>query len=363
MKSFKSKFLVLLVFLAACKPDHALIAPEVKPLLEGVYASGFVVSMNEYQVIAQAEGYLKEKLVKEGDSVKIGQSLFILESVQQQSRNKLAQENYGVALKNYQEDSPVLNELKSVVESAKSKLAYDSLNYVRYGNLIKNNATSRAEFDRMKLLYENSKNEYRLQQSRYEKALNQVYIEFQNARSQQQIAQDESERYIVRSQVNGKVFNTMKEKGELVRRNEAVAVVGSTEFYLQLSVDELDIQRVKAGQEILVKIDAYPGKIFGAHVNQVYPMVNQQQQSLRVDAYFDEPLPGGFSGLAVEANIVIRKKENALVIPKSALLVGDTVELNTDDGVKKVKVITGIKTLDEVEIVEGIDVESKIIDQ
>lgn len=361
MKFFKNKLLVLLVLLAACKPDHTLIIPEVKPLLEGVYASGFVVSMNEYQVIAQAEGYLKEKLVKEGDSVKIGEPLFILESAQQQSRKTLAQENYGVALKNYQEDSPVLNELKSVVESAKSKLAYDSLNYVRYGNLLRSNATSRAEFDRMKLLYENSKNEYRLQQSRYEKALNQVYIEFQNARSQQQIAQDESERYIVRSQVNGKVFSTMKEKGELVRRNEAVAVVGSNEFYLQLSVDELDIQRVTAGQEVLVKIDAYPDKIFKAHVNQVFPMVNPQQQSLRVDAYFDEPLPGGFSGLAVEANIVIRKKENALVIPKSALLNGDTVQLKTDEGVKKVKVITGIKTLDEVEIMEGIDAESKII--
>lgn len=363
MNSFTYAFLVLLVTLAACKPDHALITPEVKPLLEGVYASGFVVSRNEYQVIAQAEGYLKEKLVKEGDSVRIGEPLFVLESVQQQSRKKLAQENYSVALKNYQEDSPVLNELKSAVESARSKLAYDSLNYVRYGNLLRSNATSRAEFDRMELLYKNSKNEYRLQQSRYEKARNQVYIEFQNARSQQQIAQDESERYIVRSQVNGKVFSTMKEKGELVRRNETVAVVGSNEFYLQLSVDELDVQRVKAGQEVLVKIDAYPGEIFKAYVNQVYPMVNPQQQSLRVDAYFDEALPGGFSGLAVEANIVIRRKDHALVIPKSALLNGDTVQLKTGEGVRKVKVITGIKTLDEVEIMEGIDAESKLIDQ
>jgi HlyD family secretion protein len=170
------------------------------------------------------------------------------------------------------------------------------------------------------------------------------------------IASDESGRYIVRSDVDGIVLMTAKDKGELIRRNEVIGVVGkSNTFYFQLNVDELDVQRVKQGQDVLVKIDAYPGKTFKATVTKVYPMVDRRQQAVRVDAELKEPLPGAFSGLALEANIIIRRKENAIVIPKSKLLPGDTVLIQTDDGAKKIKVSKGIETLDEVEITEGLD--------
>lgn len=324
--------------------------------MEAVYASGFVVAKDEYEVFSQAEGYLSEKLVNDGEDVKQGDPLFIIEADQQSSRYTLAKKNYEMATRNISKNSPVLEELKASIETSKTKMQFDSLNFVRYTNLLKSNATTRSEFDRNKLLYDNSRNEYSLQKSRYEKTKDQLYIELQNAKSQLQIAGDESGRTIVRSQVDGKVFKTMKEKGELVRRNEAVAIVGKDDvFYLQLSVDELDVQRVKVGQHVLVKIDAYPNKIFKAIVTKIYPMINKQLQSIRVDADLEEPLPGGFSGLALEANIVVRQKENALVIPKTALLPGDSVNMKTPDGIKKVKVTTGIQTMDEIEITDGLD--------
>jgi HlyD family secretion protein len=132
-------------------------------------------------------------------------------------------------------------------------------------------------------------------------------------------------------------------------------------FYLQLSIDELDIQRIQKDQRVVVKIDAFPDKIFEASITKVYPMVNLQQQSLRADATLRDSLPGAFSGLAVEANIIIREKENALVIPKTALFPGDSVYIKTDAGKQKVKVKTGIETLDEIEIIEGLNAEQKLL--
>jgi HlyD family secretion protein len=357
------RFLILLSTLFSCGNNHNVITPEVKPLLEGVYASGYVVSENEYQVIAQVEGYLVEAVVKEGDSINAGDILFKIESEQQAARNKAAQEAYGIALKNYQEGSPVLNELKSLVSAAKTKLSYDSVNFIRYDNLLKSNATSKAEYDRAKLMYENSRNDFALQNSRYQKALNQVLLEYQNAKSQWQIAQNESGKYAVRSDVTGIVYRINKERGELVRRSEVLAVVGGSSYYLQLSIDELDIQRVAVGQQVLVKIDAYPDQVFNAQVAKIYPMVNQQQQSIRVDAVLVDKLPGAFTGLAVEANIIIRKKDKALVIPKSILLKGDSLQILTESGIKKVKVETGVKTFDEVEIVSGITEQTEIVKQ
>jgi HlyD family secretion protein len=356
--------IVLIVSATACQRNQDIIKPERKSLMEAIYASGFVVARDEYQVFAQAEGYLSAKLVMDGDTVRQGDPLFIIEADQQSARYRIARENYDMALSNYSKGSPIVRELMAAVDVARTKMQFDSLNFVRYSNLLKSNATTRADYDRMKLQFDNSKNEFALQQSRLDKTRNQLYIDLQNAKNQLQIAGDESGRYTVRSQISGRVFKTMKERGELVRRNEAIAIIGmDNAFYLQLSVDELDVQRLKTGQEVLAKIDAYPGEIFHGRVTKIYPMINKQQQSIRVDADLTAPLPGSFSRLALEANIVIRRKEDALVIPKALLLPGDSLNVKTEQGVKKIKITRGIETLDEVEIAGGLDSTESLIVQ
>jgi hypothetical protein len=110
-----------------------------------------------------------------------------------------------------------------------------------------------------------------------------------------------------------------------------------------------------------VKIDAYPGRTFNAVVDKVYPMINRQQQSVKVDAMLTDPMQGWFSGLALEANIIIREKQDALVISKTMLLPGDSVLIETGGGRKKVKVEKGIETLDEVEIVNGLDTTNRLV--
>jgi HlyD family secretion protein len=355
---------IIPTLLFACQNKNEGVKPSVKPLMEAVYASGFVVSKDEYEIIAQVEGYVAEKLVEDGDAVKKGEALYVLESDQQSARNRIARETYDLASRNYKDDSPVLRELKAALESAKTKMLFDSANYVRYSNLLKSNATSRAEFDRIKLSYENSQNDYLLQKSRFEKTKNQLYLEYQNAKNNFVISSDESGRYVVRSEADGLVFMTAKDKGELVRRSEVIAVVGKKDaFILQLNIDELDIQRIREGQEVLVKIDAYPAKVFKASVTKVYPMVDRRQQAVRADATLNEKLPGWFSGLALEANIVIRKKDKALVVPKNIVLPGDSVLIQTDDGPKKIKIVKGIETFDEVEILEGLDTNKLLVNQ
>jgi HlyD family secretion protein len=333
--------------------------PSVKPLMEAVYASGLVVSEQEYQVFSQADGTLTEIVVQEGEEVKKGQPLLIVESVQQNARYSIALQSYEQARQNR---APVIAELEATLQSARSKRQYDSMNFVRYGNLLKSNATSKVEYDKAEVQYTNSRNEYAAVLSRLLKTKNDLDLTIQNAANQLKIAKEESGNYILRSDIDGMVFKIMKEKGELVRRSEVIAVVGKPDnFYLKLSVDELDVQRVKEGQEVVVKIDAYPEKLFTGKVNKVYPLVDTRLQSLRVDVTLLEKLPGLFSGLAVEANIIIRKKENALVIPKQIVLPGDSVLIRTAEGKKKVKITRGIETLEEVEIIDGLDATSTLI--
>lgn len=361
-RSSSSLFFSICLFFIGCGNSGNVTKPQLKPLVEAVYASGFVVAKGEYEVYAQTEGYLIDKIVDDGDVVKLGDPMFVIDADQQSARYRIARENRDMARRNYGSNSPILNELKAAVGVAQTKMQYDSVNFVRYTNLLKSNAVSRSEYDRFKLGYENSRNEYLLQKSRYEKMKNQLYLELKNAENQLQIASDESKQHTIKSQIDGMIFKTNKEVGEMIRRGEVIAVVGQKDgFYLELNVDELDVNKVKEGQKVLVKIDAYPNKTFTAKVSQVFPMINKQQQSVRVDAKLDESLPGLFSGLALEANIIIAEKEKAIVIPKNLLLPGDSVLIETEDGKQKVKVQPGIETLDEVEIIKGIDSTNRLI--
>lgn len=361
-QSISSLAILLALAICSCNSKEESIRPEEKKLIEAVYASGYTASEGEYMVNALALGYVSEKQVKEGDTVKKGQILFVVSSDQQASRYKLAHEVYRIAKENYSDDSPVLKELQAAIANVKSKLSYDSANYLRFKNLLAQNATTQAEYERMRLAYENTQNELALHQSRLARTRSQLFLELQQAESQLRSAREESGHYNISSQIDGIVFNTMKELGELVRQGEPLAQIGRVEnFFIRLSVDELDIQRIKKGQEVAVKIDAFPNQIFKARINKIYPLVNPREQSVRVDATFIENIPGYYNGLALEANILIRQKDKALVVPRKAIIGNDSMMIKTSDGSQKIKIKKGIETLDEVEIVEGIQKDTEII--
>jgi HlyD family secretion protein len=351
----------LLTGLFSCSGSETA-TPKVKPLVEAVYASGFVVAADQYDVISQAEGYFAEQLVEVGEKVRKGQPILALEGKQETARLEIASAALAVARKNAGTQSPVLAELNAAVSTAASKKSFDSVTYERYKNLARQNSTTRVEVDRARLASEASANDYKVALSRREKAIEQVNLDLQQATRQYEIASAESGRFIVRAEADGNLLSLLKEKGELVRRGEQIAVVGdNSRFELRFAVDEMDVNRVKAGQEVVVKIDAYGEKIFNARVSKVYPYVNIREQSMRVDAVFTQDETSFYSGLGAEGNIIVQRKESTMVIPKGLLLAGDSVIISTDGEEKKVKVKPGIATLDEVEIIDGLDKSAELV--
>ena len=368
LEDFKMKKIItaagvcsIAVLLIACGNGGEEIHPEYKQITEAVYASGYIMPQQEYQVFSLAEGYLGKKLVAEGAEVTEGEPLFIIEGEQQDIRYNNAASVYEVAKQNYGSSSPALNEARSAMDATAIRMHNDSVNYIRYKNLWENNATSKMAFDNAELAYKTSQNEYKMRVQQYERLKNQLYVELQNAQSQLDLAQEDKNNYVLKSNVNGMVYQTYKEEGELVRRGEPLALLGQKDkVYLQLTVDELDIKKIKEGQEVLVKADVYGDRIFKAKISKIYPMLNRREQSFRVDAEFDEMLPDNFAGLSVEANIVIAKKDSALVVPRSLLVDKDSVVIKVNGEERKVKLQKGLETLEYVEVL-GMDENTTLI--
>jgi multidrug efflux pump subunit AcrA (membrane-fusion protein) len=355
-------FLIFIVVLAACSKSKQTVKPVYKPLVEAVYASGNLLPENEYKVFAQADGYLLRKVVEEGDTVSARQILFELESNKQDIRAQNALEQYRIAKSNSLRNSPILQELEAAMASAKARWQNDSINFIRYKNLLENKATTRIEYDRVSLNYHTSKNEFLSLKNRYEKTKTQLQSELQNAEAQYKLNAEQHADYMIKSRIKGMVYEIYKEEGEMVRSNEPVALLGDpSQVYLKLSVDELDINKIKTGQEVLVKIDTYKNRVFKAKVSKIYPMLNEREQSFRVDAVFIEEPPRLYAGLTVEANIVIQQKDRALTIPKTYLIGEDSVQVEQNGQTRQIKIEKGAENLEYIEVLSGLDTNSVVV--
>lgn len=77
----------------------------------------------------------------------------------------------------------------------------------------------------------------------------------------------------VRAEADCMIAQVLVTPGQMVSKGQAVlAVYPSGALEAQLSVDELDIAKVKTGQTIAVTVDAYKDQVFTATVNKINPL-------------------------------------------------------------------------------------------
>ncbi|TDB64199.1 efflux RND transporter periplasmic adaptor subunit [Arundinibacter roseus] len=349
-------YLATLIFSVSCSSENEGTSPTYMELTEAVYASGNVYPRNEYKLFAQGDGVLIRQLVTEGETVAKGQLLFELESNVPDARSQAATNIYRQSEANLAASSPVLKELEVQLRNARTRQENDSVNFFRIKGLYEKNAASKADFERTELAYRSSRNDVAARQQALIRTKNQLYVELQNARSQYASSTDDAKNYRLRSYEEGKIYEIYKQPGELVRRAEAVALVGSpTKAYVQMAVDESDFTKMKLGQKVMIKVDAFDQKMYEAVVSKIYPKLNKLDQTFRVDADFTGDAPDGYYGLTVEANVLISQNPKALTIPKTYLYGADSVWVKEENGEKKkIKIQKGAENLDLVEVKGGL---------
>jgi RND family efflux transporter MFP subunit len=117
-------------------------------------------------------------------------------------------------------------------------------------------------------------------------------------------------------------------------------------------VNEEDIPRVKVGQVVLFRTDAFLGQRLEGTVRELTPMGDVAAKTFRIKAALpdDTPLKPGMS---VEANIITREKPNALLVPADAIQ-GNAVFVVDGSRVRKREVEVGIRGTRQVEILSGL---------
>jgi multidrug efflux pump subunit AcrA (membrane-fusion protein) len=350
--------ILAIVLLASCTEDRASITPTRGPIVSAVYASGVVKAHDQYAASSVVNGILAAVYVQAGDHVKSGDPLFMIDDRIAQVGVQAAGSQYELARRNAAHNSPLLSERRAAVALARDRMHQDSLLFVRKRALWEQKIGSRLEFEQRELAYASARTAFENARAALQNTESELQNALVTARSnfENQVAMRDDR--LIRSQVDGIVYAVNIEPGELVSPQQQLAVLGSADrFEMELQVDEMDIARVSPGQEVAVTLDSYPKEVFTGEITRVDPMMDQRSRTFTVQAAFTKAPQKLYPNLTVEANIVIERKEDALIIPAAYLVEGDQVMV-AEDGSRPVKI--GLRDLQQVEVLEGIDEGTRI---
>ena len=187
----------------------------------------------------------------------------------------------------------------------------------------------------------------------------QVRTALEVARARRDQLRIQLERAAIRSPLEGSVAARLLDAGCYVKPGTVVfRLVQDDPLKFRGDVPERDVPALAAGQDVRITVDAFPGETFVGHVSRVGAASDPAVRSLAFEALVsneDHRLRPGFFG---HGEVVVRRDERALAVPRSALstFAGVTKLFVIEDGVARERqVVVGVDLGDGwVEVTEGV---------
>lgn len=324
--------------------------------VDAAYATGTVEPEERIAVKARTGGRLAEVRVREGKTVRAGDLLarideparrFALDRGRVQLRNATAQAA---------PSSPQLAALDAQLAGLDADLELASAELVRTERLVASGALPEADLDRQRA----SRDRIVAQRAaviaqRRSLALDLGASRAQLAETVASLASDVVDTE-VRAPMDGVVLVRNVDPGEVVTANQVLFEIGDVgSLHVELDVDEADIARVRAGEDashVALTLYAFEGRIFDGVVYEILPEPDRARRSYVAKVRLLDPPEGLRNGMTVEANVIVGRKNDALLAPASAL-VGDRLWVVEDGRAVQREVTVGVRDLATVEIVRG----------
>ncbi|MBL0745887.1 efflux RND transporter periplasmic adaptor subunit [Chryseolinea lacunae] len=363
MKNYLVPILPLVVlFCNSCKEKDTWVTPREAPITEAIFATGHLEPVGQRVLTSFTEGYLRHAFVKESDVAANGAVLFTLDNSSKAIEEDAAEKNLQLTVQNTSPQSPVLQKLRIDLKTAQQKRALDSLQYARLNRLFETKSVAQVDLDKAKLEYELDVNNEKSIRENIEATQLNLQQSLVQAQSQYQSSSVGNHYYTLRSPDWLRVYQVFKKPGELVRKGDAVALLGHPDsLIVMLFVDEGSISKIKLGQRVLIELNTAKGKSYQAKVSRIYPYFDTETQSFRVEASVDELLPGSIAGTLLQGDIIVNHKAKTLLMPRPCLGPNGEVVVLRRNVRDTITPETGIISTEWVEVISGVTPEDKIL--
>ena len=172
--------------------------------------------------------------------------------------------------------------------------------------------------------------------------------------------QEQLKRTEVRSPIDGIMTVQFYADNSYVLQSQPLFTVASPILYVNGQVNEEDVGKLKTGMKAEMHLYAYGNTTFIATVAQVLPNPDPNSSRYTVTLNMDKPPDNLLIGLTGEMNIILGRKENALIVPARALLI-DQVLVVKDGIIQPRTVEVGFKSLELAEIAKGLSEGDEVV--
>lgn len=259
----------------------------------------------EAMVVAKVRGVVQKLNVEEGDYIRKGQVMAQMEDEQLE------------------------------IEASRAKATMDRLynDYQRNKELYERNLVSAEQ-------YENSKFEYESQKAEYELA--NLKLEYTQ----------------IKAPITGVVSQRMIKVGNMVNTDEEVFKVTDFDPLLAvLHVPEHEMNKLRKGQTSVIRVDAIKDQTFTGKVLRISPVVNPETGTFKVTIAITDESGQLKPGMFGRVRIVYDTRDNALLIPKEAVMNedgGSSVYVLNDKLVFRRNIETGYINGANIEVLTGL---------
>ncbi|WP_167383063.1 efflux RND transporter periplasmic adaptor subunit [Pasteurella oralis] len=322
---------------------------------KNISASGTLQASEQVSIGAQVSGQIKNILVSEGESVKKGDLLAIIDPQLAQAELNLAKAEMENAQANLDTKFILLRQYEA--------------DFNRYNKLIKKQATTQKTLDEARARLDITKAEIRSAKSNLNSAIIRV------ERAQTQLSYTE-----IRSPIDGTVVSIPVKIGQTLATIQQVPILMTLAnidtMKVNVKISEADVAHIPSGAPISFTLLGDPDQKFHAKLESIKLIpthTNEQTENANNAIYyyatFKIPNPEHKLRISMSAfvTITLDKRINVLTIPLSALrkkisLNEYVVTKERENGEKEQIVIkTGLRNDSHIEVISGLSAQDKVI--
>jgi len=256
-------------------------------------------------------------------------------------------------------------------ESAQAMARLAAADAKRYENLVASGDVSRSAYDKAHTQQETADAQANAARQQYEAALNGARQGFGAVESAQaalaaaraQLAQAEKglADTTIRAPFDGNITARPVAAGEYVGFNNKIAtIVRMGSLKLQLQTPEQRASQAKIGMPVVARVSAYANREFRGKVTAIDASVDPASRVFIVEARFDNGSSDLRPGMFAKARVLLPGGENAVFVPRSAILRDKTTDSNqvfvVENGKARLRVVVvGDADGDGVRIASGLN--------
>lgn len=377
----------LLVILAERSAPPLLTQPvEQKTVTVTITANGTVEAERSINLSPKTAGVIQTLLVEEGDRVRQGEVLAVMDDANlrgqlTEAQGQLIQQEANLqrvlAGDRPQETAQTQARLRSAqaeLEMAEADLNSDEMLYEAgaisrqsYQQTVTARNVAQAAVDEAQQTVALS--QIGTRQEEIDQARAQVIA----AQGSLETVQTQLDETSVLAPFDGVVVNTYADVGSFVSPStsgagndsdlsSSILELASDQLEVVVNIAESQIGQIQLGQTVQIRVDAFPGEVFTGVVDQIAPRatVSQNVTSFEVQIAFDTATSEALAiGMNVEAEFEVSRLADALLVPNAAVIrqaEGTGVYVLGEDGDPVFQPIdTGLTAEGQTEVLSGLD--------